>query len=115
MGLLWQSVHAIEDPSALTKATDSLVYPKNATTREKDEIFHAKVSKLANGHTDLSSDVLKSTYEFQSALVAYSTQVKNVGDTAIESAGVLILRDLSIVGIRVVVKDRLCLSDRLGA
>ena len=87
---------AISVITALTKASDNLKFPKNATSQEKDIIFYEKISKLSKSHTDLPIDTLKSTLEYLSASVKYATEVDTAGQEQIEKAGDHVYRDLTL-------------------
>jgi hypothetical protein len=81
---------------AFAKASNAIIYPTSLTSREKDEIFCGKIKDLSIGHKDLTVENLKLTREYLEASVKFSKDCKIAGDEAVDKAGELIPRELTV-------------------
>ena len=87
--------------SAFCRASDDLVYPVGADSKEKDLVFCEKISSLSADHRDLTSESLTATCDYLEASVKHFNDCRIAGDDAIERAGNLLLRDLTKEEMRV--------------
>ena len=100
---------------AFAKATDEIIYPKGASSSEKDLIFCEKIGTLAVDHVDLSADNLKATCDYLEASVKYFNDCRTAGDDAVERAGELVPRDLTNVEMGVFESMDTMNAEELGA
>lgn len=81
---------------AYARTSDDIHYPHGASSTEKDLIFCENIGSLSTDHPDLTSENLKATCDFLEASVKYFSDCCIAGDQAIERAGNLVQRDLTV-------------------